>query len=80
MGDKFLGYSLVQDGKPSDVNDEHPFPINKAQRSWSHYRRTRIGVLVLLLSVALNVVDYVQLCQQKAIAAEACRSKFGEIR
>ena len=79
MGEKFTKYQILQDSKPFGVDDEHPFPISNAQRSWGCYRRTQIGVLVLILSVALNLVEYFQLCQQKTIAIEASRSKFGKV-
>lgn len=80
MASKLGEYRLVQNGKAFDIDDEHPFSINTAQRSWNPYWRTKFFVLALVLSVALNVAGYFQLGQQKALAFEATHSKFGKIR
>ena len=80
MGSKVTEYSLVHDSESFFAEKDELFPIDNTQRSWTRYQQTHIVVLILIVSVALNVGAHFQLRQQKALAAEASRSRFGKMR
>ena len=80
MGSKATEYSLVHDSESFFAEKNELFPINNSRRSWTRYQQTHIVVLILIVSIALNVSEHFQLRQQKALAVEASRSRFGKIR
>ena len=84
MAKLFNGYRHIENIEPCAVDDEeHALafhgPINNAERSWSHYRTNPMLFMLLVLSVTLNVTTNVQLHRQRALNAEATRSKFGKM-
>ena len=80
MGSKGPEYSVVHDSDTFFAEKDELFPIDNAPRSWIRYQQTHIVILILIVSIALNVGGQFQLRQQKALAVEASRSRFGKVR
>ena len=80
MGSKGPEYSIVHDSESFFAEKDELFPIDNAPRSWTRYQQTHIVILILIVSIALNVGGQFQLRQQKALAVEASRSRFGKVR
>lgn len=88
MGEKIREYRSLEDSyafQSATVDDEHSLAGDDIISSGQRRRprtdncRFQLGVLILVLSLALNVATYTQLRRQQGRTGDIKRSRFGKM-